>query len=355
MRYLVTGSTGFVGRALVRGLVERFGAETVVCLTKPEDSEFEREGREEIEGLGVRTISADVRSWHPDPDDVPSFDVLFHLAASTSSQSREHSSNDRGTENLLKVLAPHLDGTRLVYASTAAVYDPKGSITRGLDEESPCRPRTEYGRTKLIAEGIVRDRAPASGYRYTILRLSTIYGDNVRPDGVFSLFAELIRRGHFVARIPWPGKLGIMHIDDLVRIFIAVAEDPDTKDEIFCVSTESRSILEIMTSISRALGVPHRPYRVPGILWSLIRLGLAIPGLLRVLPWSVAGPLWRLGHMVNHGFWCDGEKLQRHYPEPLIRLDDGIKSVLGLDHEPTEGGRRAGSAFERQPRLREAP
>ncbi len=309
-------------------LAARFGSENVICLIKPEDSDFERAGRSVLQGHGVETIPADIRTWQPMPEEINSFDVLFHLAASTSSQSLEHSSNDEGTENLLRVLGPRLSGTRVLYVSSTAVYDPKGRTMRGLDESSPCTPRTEYGRTKLRGENIVQMLQPAYKFDYIIFRLSTTYGPNVRADGLFSLFGDWVRRNHFISRIPWPGKLGIVHIDDVVRILVTFAQDPRAANDTFCIATESPSIVEIASYMARSLGAPYKPFKVPESVWTIVRMGMRFPGLFKLLPWPIAGKLWRLSHMIDNGFWCDGSKLARHYREPLVTLDKGIGSVL---------------------------
>ena len=71
MRIVVTGSTGFIGTALVRALVGR--GDDVVCLIRPATTSRRSE------------VSNNVREWNPsagvlNPDDVNGSDAVIHLA-----------------------------------------------------------------------------------------------------------------------------------------------------------------------------------------------------------------------------------------------------------------------------------
>ena len=87
--------------------------------------------------------------------------MLFHLAAATNtswSESRLTLVNVEGTRNLLETVENCRRLKRVVFTSTSAAVDrtgrPKG---KPLNEESECRPRTPYGRTKLAGEQIVKE------------------------------------------------------------------------------------------------------------------------------------------------------------------------------------------------------
>lgn len=329
MRFFVTGGTGFVGRRLVQELVAQYGSENVVCLVSPRKNSLEQTGLELLQTLNVAIIYADSRSWQPAPHEIPPFEVLFHLAATIDTASLEHTSNDQGTEHLLRVLGDQLRGTRVMYVSTTAVIDRNGPANYALDETSPCQPKTEYGRSKLRAENIIRTRQETLGYTYTILRPGIIYGAGpTRSGGLFNLFAKWIQTGHLLARIPWPGKTGVIFVEDVARILTTFAQESAAANETFCLVTESPTISEIASSMARALQVPYQPVKLPGWSWKFLRNCLGIPGLFSILPWFLAVYAWRLSHMVDHGLWCDGSKMRQLYHEPLVMLDEGLKLML---------------------------
>ena len=329
MRCLVTGGTGFVGTVLVKQLVSRYGAENVICIAKQDEDEIERIGRETLDTLGVRIITADIREWQPDPQEIPEFDVLFHLAASIDNLASGHSTNDVGTQRLLDVLGKRLQGTRVIYTGSTASMDRKGYADAPLNEETPCTPRTEYGETKLRGEEIVESTSTRFGYSYTIVRLGLVYGPNYREEGFFGLFTQWIKQGHFLARIRWPARTGIIYVDDVSEVLIDFATNPKAENELFCAATESPRICEIVELMALATGSPYKPITLPNWIWRAQTHLLCIPGLFNVMPNFLFGHFWRLSHMVQDGLWTDGSKLKRAYGKTLLSADEAVKRMYG--------------------------
>ncbi|MEM1409746.1 MAG: SDR family oxidoreductase [Pseudomonadota bacterium] len=65
-------------------------------------------------------------------------------------------------------------GLQILYLSSAGVYGDYGGAW--IDEESPCRPGTERGRSRLAAENAWHELAQKSGASLTLCRLAGIYG-----------------------------------------------------------------------------------------------------------------------------------------------------------------------------------
>jgi UDP-glucuronate 4-epimerase len=82
-------------------------------------------------------------------------------------------------------------GPRLVYASTSSVY---GAYVTG-PEETPCRPVSPYGITKLAAEHLVQTYDAQFGVPATILRFFSVYGPRQRPDMGYYQFVDRLLGG----------------------------------------------------------------------------------------------------------------------------------------------------------------
>jgi nucleoside-diphosphate-sugar epimerase len=242
--------------------------------------------------------------------------------------------NDIGTKNLIHTLGHSLKGKRFVFVSTTAAIDRVGPAHTPLDETTPCHPKTEYGKSKLRAEAIVKELSSTYGYDWTILRYATVYGFGTRDKGLFDHFSNWVRKGSFLGRLYFPGKTGLVHVDDAVRITHALSRDPRAAGETVCVVTESPRIGEIARAMSQALGQNAPRICFPEFLWQLARIGLRFPGLFDFAPQPFHNHLWRLSLISDHGLWVNGQKLRSLYDEPLIGLEQGIRDVMGL--EPTQ-------------------
>ena len=107
-RFLVTGGTGFIGRRLVLRLIEAFGPESIVCLTKAPVTLLEAKAVESYRGAGVRLIEGNLLNQPVSAQPAPRVDAVFHLAANIDTDAPEDALrvNDEGTRRLLR----HRDG-----------------------------------------------------------------------------------------------------------------------------------------------------------------------------------------------------------------------------------------------------
>jgi UDP-glucose 4-epimerase len=82
---------------------------------------------------------------------------------------------------------------RVVYASSSSVYGDSTALP--LREESPCRPVSPYGVTKLAAEHLGHLYERNHGLPVVSLRYFTVYGPRQRPDMAFHRFLKAARDG----------------------------------------------------------------------------------------------------------------------------------------------------------------
>jgi UDP-glucose 4-epimerase len=115
---------------------------------------------------------------------------IFHFAGSLSvSESQKKplkyfNNNVIGTENVLK-LCNLLGIKKFIFSSTCAVY---GSPERQkISENSPTVPISNYGRTKLLAEKLVKEFSKKYKFKFAILRyFNVVGGENKNRSGPIS-------------------------------------------------------------------------------------------------------------------------------------------------------------------------
>lgn len=110
--------------------------------------------------------------------------AVIHFAASVSvgesvgNPAKYYLNNVAGTQSLLDAcLAGGVD--KIIFSSSSAIYGMPAELP--ITEAAQQQPINPYGRTKLIAEDMLRDYAAAHGLRYVILRYSNACGAD--PDG----------------------------------------------------------------------------------------------------------------------------------------------------------------------------
>jgi UDP-glucose 4-epimerase len=341
MRALVTGGTGYLGSFLVRQWAAKYGAGSVVCLVPPEGSPAETATRDAFLREGIACIEGDLRRRPVAEGLGGRWDALVHLAAATDTswpESRLAPVNVEGTANLLESLNGQMRGKRVLLTSTSAAVDrvrrPRG---RPLTEDSPCRPRTAYGRTKLAAEHIVKDWCAREGATYTIARLTTLYGPGVRT-GLVPVLAEGLRQGKLAAAIDWPGRASMLFVEDAVRLLVFLAESSRAANETFFLSSgEAVRIGDVARRVAQAVNPGRKLIGLPGWCWRLACAAAWTPGLNRLVP-------WRLLHILDDGLWCDNARVRRLYPERLVPLEEGLTRTFASPPEfPATAGAGATS------------
>jgi UDP-glucose 4-epimerase len=238
MRILVTGGAGFIGSHVTDGFLAA-GHDVAVV-----DSLWNHGGgkRENLPAK-ARVDQVDVRS--PDLRDVIAREkpeVISHHAAqhsvkfSTDDPAYDAEVNLLGLINLLG--AAQATGTRkIIFASSAATY---GTVDRlPINEDTPQRPDSPYGTTKLASEHYLHFWHNERGLAFTALRYGNVYGPRQDPTGEAGVVAIFTQR--FLTRegvvIYWDGDQtrDYVYVGDVARANLLALETAD--QERLCIGT----------------------------------------------------------------------------------------------------------------------
>jgi nucleoside-diphosphate-sugar epimerase len=256
----VTGGTGFVGAHLVQALVAR--GDSVTCLVRRPE-------------LAARLGWRDVRLVQGDLDDADALrrgcagaDVVFHVAGKIVARNQIEfmATNRDGTANVLEAAQEH-GVTRFVLVSSLAAAGP---TTPGepIDEQRAPAPVTDYGRSKLAAEVLVR----AMPFPWTIVRPPVVYVE--RDRGTLKIF-QLARRPVMPVFGDGSQELSVIHADDLAQALIAAGTTPATAGRVYFAAHPARTTSrELALACGRAVGSTPRIVPVPafvarGVLWTV--------------------------------------------------------------------------------------
>ncbi len=260
---LVTGATGFVGRHLVRRLVES-GASVRATDRAGVD-------RSVLAGLALEFIEADLTL----PESLPPLfegrvERVFHVGAVcnlTVPYARLRPINVEGVDRITR-LALAANVKRFVHMSSTSVY----GAYRGTPFVEPmeARPQDDYGRSKRDGEAVVR-RAMAGGLRATVLRPCTVYGPGCN-EGAGKVFS----RPTSITAIPGSGeqRLANVRVEDVAAAAETLSQLDCAVGETYNVVDDSNPRLaEALTLAAEAFGTRAPRRHVPLVVLSALALG----------------------------------------------------------------------------------
>ena len=200
MRALVTGGAGFIGRWVVRSLLEQ-GGEVYVL------DDLSNGLKENLEEFSADKnfkdfVIGDIKNERLLEDlFARKIDLCLHLAAKINVQDsidnpRDTFNNDvLGTFNLLELARKR--GVKFVFISTCMVYD-QAKAKEAIDEEYPTKPASPYAGSKLAGENLALSYYYAYNLPVVILRPFNTYGPfqkSTGEGGVVSIFIKASLEG----------------------------------------------------------------------------------------------------------------------------------------------------------------
>ena len=293
VKALVTGAAGFIGSTLAERLVaDGWSVRGVDRFTA-----YYEEGQKRANIAGVvgnpafQLVEADLLTAAIEPL-LADVDVVFHLAAqpgvrlSWADGFRLYNDlNVNVTQRLLEVCSA-ATLQRFVYASSSSVYGQSPQYP--TDEESPTRPHSPYGVTKLAAELLCGAYAENFGVPITSLRYFTVYGPRQRPDMAIHRMIEAARRG---TAFPLFGDgshvRDFTFVDDVARATMMAGTAPLPAGTVLNVAGGSQTkVSDLIDLVGDVVGHPVPVQLMPGQHGDVSRTGGAIDRAEQLLGWQ---------------------------------------------------------------------
>ena len=274
-RFLITGGTGFIGSALVRGLVNAGG----IVRTLDNDSRGTRKRFSSIE-QHVEIITGDIRDPVVVRKAVAGVDCVCHLAYINGTE-YFYKKPDLVLEVAVKGMTNVLDAClaegikNIVVASSSEVYQVPPFVP--TDECVPLivpdimNPRYSYGGGKIISELLLVNYGRNYFDRALIFRPHNVYGPDMGWEHVIPQFAtrmkQLISNRPGTIEFPIQGTgnetRSFIYIDDFVSALIKVIEQGKHLN-IYNIGTEHevsirKLALMIATSFNREISIVPGP------------------------------------------------------------------------------------------------
>ncbi len=262
---LLTGATGFVGKAVVQRLLADDESQRVVVAVRRDGGQWPK-----------NMLPVVIGNLEPSTDWLP---ALYGVAAVVHLAARVHVMHDTAADPLTTFCAVNVDGTlnlarqaaasgvkRFVFISSVKVNGEATQPGQAFNEADTPAPEDAYGMSKHEAEQGLRQVAIDTGMEVVIIRPPLVYGPDVKAN--FAALMRAVQRG-------WPLPLGAVRnqrsfvaLDNLVDLIVTCITLPQAANQTFLVSDgQDLSTTELVRGMAHAAGVPARLLPVPA--WAL--------------------------------------------------------------------------------------
>jgi threonine 3-dehydrogenase len=250
MRVLLVGGSGFIGRYLALGLLDK-GYEVAIIDPYPPPRR--------LMDMGVAYFKGDaallphlLTCWKS----LGGFDEIIHLGAVLSSKAEEDphgsiGSNFQTTINVLE-LARLTDARRVVFTSSIASF---GGGLKQVGDNTPQRPDTIYGISKVFGELLGLYYSKKYGVDFRAARLPAVIGYGRGPGGASAYASMMIEKPALGEpySVPVRGetRLQILYIRDAVNALTRLLEVEKALSRIYNIPGISPTAFEIAEEVKK--------------------------------------------------------------------------------------------------------
>jgi nucleoside-diphosphate-sugar epimerase len=259
-RILVTGATGFIGRALCVGLVGR--GHTVLGRS--------RRPAEPIPEVELRTIGniGPITDWSGHLDAI---EIVVHLANRAHHSGRGAADHKEAQAARVLALAAARAGVRrMIHMSSVRTMGDATLPGAPLRESDLPRPRDDYGRGKLAIERTLLRAAQETCVEIVILRPPLVYGPEVKAN--FRALMRLVASGLPLPLAGIDNRRSLIFIDNLVDLVGRACLHPGAAGRVLLArDAADLSTPELIRLLAAGMGRPARLFGVPQPALAMLR------------------------------------------------------------------------------------
>jgi UDP-glucose 4-epimerase len=251
-KVLITGGSGFIGKEIVKILLEKGFTVHVLDLFP-------------VDMPGVTFFQGSVLNQEAISRAMLGCDYVIHMAAILGVSKASYAPvecldvNILGTRNVLSSCVIH-HVKKILFPSSSEVYGEPTQIP--VTEETPLQPKSEYGVSKSVSEEYLKSYKIQHGLDYTIVRYFNVYGEEQRHSWVMSKFVNNALLGKPVQVFGDGSQVrAFCHVKEAASATVTALLSPEANGHVLNIgnSAEPISMKELATRVLLAVGRQDAP------------------------------------------------------------------------------------------------
>lgn len=322
MKVLITGANGFIGSYLAEALIDK-GYDVRCLVRKTSNLQWLLPYQKISKENKINFIYGDITDKVSLYKAVKDIDYVYHLAGLVKAHNPEdyYKVNYEGTKNLIEAVK-EVSGKvkKFIFLSSLAASGPSrdGHLLKETDE---CHPITDYGKSKLRAEELLKNKFMRD-IPIVIIRPPVIYGSRDRG---FYFYFKVVKKGF----IPILGrKFSICFVTDLVNGIILAAENEKACGQVYFISGDKiYSSEQIGKIISENLEMKAVKIKIPD--WLVLTAGLVSESIANVIKKTTVFNKQKARDLIQSYWVCDVSKAKRELGfQPVVDIEKGMKTTV---------------------------
>ena len=252
-KIFITGGAGYVGAVLTPYLLSKGYEVTVFDLMIYGEDVLKKNSK-------LKIIKGDIRDTKLLNQELPSHDVVIHLACISNDPSFElnptlgRSINLDAFTPLVEIAKKHLV-KRFIYASSSSVYGVKQE--KDVNETMSLEPLTDYSKYKAMCENILKEYG-TEDFTTVIIRPATVcgYSPRQRLDVVVNILTNLAYHKKEISVFGGEQLRPNIHIFDMARAYhyLINAKKKEVSGQVFNAGYENQTVNHLASLVKKVIG-----------------------------------------------------------------------------------------------------
>ncbi len=277
---IVTGATGFLGSILMPKIAAEASVKPehlkIVCMVPNSETVRMAGGNlsensllEQYTKIGISTIKypahGKVDNYKMAFSDLIGIKTIVYMAANNNQNAKYeelYEDNVNVLKTFIESLENRLQNTKFIFTSSVMAKACESMMGSGFSIEI-LKKINPYGLSKLMAEKTIIDYSKQLGFKPVILRLASLYGKTAATGFMVSV-NSLAKISKTIPIPNFPGKVGILEVNDAALILSKLALSENIHEDIYCVDNcHSKTMGEMVMAYGISNGFKTRQFNVP--------------------------------------------------------------------------------------------